>query len=150
MQDRIRGEASRTTMICVDSYEQGVLNGRFYNYGQEDEGCSFRSLTQLLVGMEHILDSANYPQSFTAVRSFSPILEPKLESPVDGTLRKGKAATFVVKILFRQHTSWQGSITWLEEKSEQTFRSVLELILLMDSALMVGQYTDGKVKGVCG
>lgn len=135
MQDRIRGEASRTTMICVDSYEQGVLNGRFYNYGQEDEGCSFHSLTQLIVGMEHILDSANYPQSFTAVRSFSPISEPKLESPADGAIKKGKAATFVVKILFRQHTSWQGTITWMEEKCEQTFRSVLELILLMNSAL---------------
>lgn len=135
MQERIRGEANRTTMICVDSYEQGVLNGRFYNFGQEGEGCSFRSLTQLLVGMEHLLDSANYPQSFTAMRTFSPIAEPKLDSPADGTQKRGKSATFVVKILFRQHTSWQGTVTWIEEKCEQTFRSVLELILLMDSAL---------------
>ena len=135
MQDRSRGEAYRTTMVCVDSYEQGVLSGRFYNYGQEDEGCSFHSLTQLLVGMEHILDSANFPQSFTAVRSFSPMSELKLESPADGKFRKGSLATFVVKVLFRQHTSWQGSVTWVEQKSEQSFRSVLELILLMDSAL---------------
>ena len=61
--------------------------------------------------------------------------EPKLGSPADEKFRKGKLATFVVKVLFRQHTSWQGSITWLEEQSEQAFRSVLELILLMDSAL---------------
>lgn len=135
MQERIRSEASRTTTICVDSYEQGVLNGRFYNCAQENEGCSFQSLTQLIVAMEHILDSVNYPQSFTAVRSFSPILEPKLESTAEGVVKKGKSATFVVKILFRQHTSWQGTITWMEEKCEQTFRSVLELILLMDSAL---------------
>ena len=135
MQDRIRGEACRTTMVCVDSYEQGVLTGRFYNYGQEEEGCSFHSLTQLLVGMEHILDSANFPQSFTAVRSFSVMPEPKLGSPADEKFRKGKLATFVFKGLFRQHTSWQGSITWWEEQSEQAFRSVLELILLMDSAL---------------
>lgn len=135
MQSRILNDASRTTMICVDSYEQGVLNGRFYNYGQEDEGCSFHSLTQLLLGMEHLLDCANYPQSFTAVRSFSPVVEPKLESTTDGTSRRGESATFLVKILFRQHTSWQGTVTWMEEKCEQTFRSVLELILLMDSAL---------------
>lgn len=135
MQERIRGEANRTTMICVDSYEQGVLNGRFYNFGQEGDGSSFHSLTQLLVGMEHLLDSANYPQSFTAMRTFSPISEPKLDSPEDGAQKRGKSATFVVKILFRQHTSWQGTVTWIEEKCEQTFRSVLELILLMDSAL---------------
>jgi len=50
-------------------------------------------------------------------------------------LRRGEQATFEMQIIFRQHTSWQGVITWLEEKMEQSFRSVLELILLMDSAL---------------
>ena len=135
MQNRIRGEASRTTMICVDSYEQGVLSGRFYNYGQENECKAFRSLTQLLVGMEQMLDTTNSPQSFMAKREFFPVVEPKLDSPDDGALRKGQTATFVVKILFRQHASWQGTIVWMEEKCEQTFRSVLELILLMNGAL---------------
>ena len=135
MQERIRGEAVRMTTICVDSYDQGVLKGRFYNLAQENEGCSFNSLIQLIVAMERILDLANYPQSFTAVRSFSPVSEPKLESLADGVVKKGEKATFVIKILFRQHTSWQGTITWVEEKCEQVFRSVLELILLMDSAL---------------
>ena len=135
MQGRIRGDASRTTIICVDSYEQGVPVGCFFNCGQESESCSFQSLTQLLVGMEHILDSTNFPQSFTAVRSFSVMPETHLENAVGKKIRKGNLATFMVKVLFRQHTSWQGTITWLEKKSEQPFRSVLELILLMDSAL---------------
>ena len=47
----------------------------------------------------------------------------------------GKIATFAIKILFRQNTSWQGSILWLEWGEEQSFRSVLELIYLMDNAL---------------
>lgn len=38
-------------------------------------------------------------------------------------------------MIFRQHTSWQGVVIWLEQQMEQSFRSVLELILLMDSAL---------------
>lgn len=135
MYERIRNDAGRTTMICVDSYENGVPRGRYYNYGRPDEGHKFQSLTQLIVGMEHILDSANYPQSFTAVRTFAVPSEPKTAEPVDTQSRKGALATFVVKVLFRQHTSWQGSITWQEAKSEMPFRSVLELILLMDSAL---------------
>ncbi|MBQ3147093.1 MAG: hypothetical protein IJB91_05120 [Oscillospiraceae bacterium] len=49
--------------------------------------------------------------------------------------RPGDLATFAVKILFRQNASWQGSVTWLEGKREQSFRSVLELILLMSTAL---------------
>ena len=135
MQNRIRGEASRTTMICVDSCEQGVLSGRFYNFGQENECKAFRSLTQLLVGMEQMLDTTNSPQSFMAKREFFPVVEPKLDSPDDGALRKGQTATFVVRILFRQHASWQGTIVWMEEKCEQTFRSALELVLLMNGAL---------------
>ena len=47
----------------------------------------------------------------------------------------GELATFAVRVLFRQNTSWQGSITWCEGKREEPFRSVLELILLMSTAL---------------
>ena len=135
MQDQVRGNASRTTMICVDSYKDRVLKGRYYNNGSEDRSGEFGSLTQLIVAMEQILDSAKIPQSFTSVRSFSVMPEERPESGTDEKTRKGELATFAVKILFRQHTSWQGSVTWLEKQCEQPFRSVLELILLMDSAL---------------
>ena len=135
MQDRIRGDACRTTMICVDSYEQGVPAGRFYTFGQNEDGTAFYGLTQLLVEMENILDSANVPQSFTAKRSFSVMQEPRVDNSVEEKFRKGSLANFSVKILFRQHSSWQGIITWMEKQYELPFRSVLELILLMDSAL---------------
>jgi len=48
---------------------------------------------------------------------------------------RGAKATFELKILFRQHTSWQGTVVWREKKTEHSFRSVLELVLLLDSAL---------------
>lgn len=135
MQERIRSDAGRTTMICVNSYENRVPAGFFYNFSQEDEGHPFHGLMDLILGIEQILDSSNFPQSFTAVRSFAPMQEPKLKDTVENKCRKGELATFVVKVLFRQHTSWQGSVTWLDTGSEQSFRSVLELALLMDSAL---------------
>lgn len=135
MQKRIRSDAGRTTVICIDRYENGVPSGRFYNYANPDEGHVFLSLIQLIAGMERILDSANYPQSFTAVRSFAVSAEQAVNETVGAQDRKGALATFVVKVLFRQHTSWQGSITWQEAGCEEPFRSVLELILLMESAL---------------
>lgn len=135
LQDRIRGDASKTTIICVDNYKHGVLSGRYYSYNRRDECHSFESLMQLIVGMEHILDSANDPQSFTALRSFAGMPRTQTGENVGICCRNGDTATFVVKVLFRQHTSWQGSITWLEADIEQPFRSVLELILLMESAL---------------
>ncbi|MBQ6876068.1 MAG: hypothetical protein IJN46_07520 [Lachnospiraceae bacterium] len=48
---------------------------------------------------------------------------------------KGIKATFSVQILFRQNASWQGSVLWVERKIEESFRSVLELLLLIDNAL---------------
>ena len=98
------------------------------------EGLSFQSTTQLLLEMEMVLDRMNLPASFTAGRTF--ITPPDHNTgPPPEQHRSGELATFAVKILFRQHASWQGCVTWLEGRREQSFRSVLELILLMDSAI---------------
>ena len=45
--------------------------------------------------------------------------------------------TFVVSILYTQHSSWQGSIDWISkgEKKTKCFRSALELIRLIDDAV---------------
>lgn len=52
-----------------------------------------------------------------------------------GELTRGNLATFEMRILFRQNASWQGELLWMEKNARQSFRSVLELITLMDSAL---------------
>ncbi|HBU12382.1 MAG TPA: hypothetical protein DEB31_06560 [Clostridiales bacterium] len=44
-------------------------------------------------------------------------------------------ATFLIQILNRQHATWQGTVKWLENNQEIPFRSELELIRLMDSAM---------------
>ena len=58
-----------------------------------------------------------------------------MSTQVEYKNRRGELATFIVKVLFRQHSSWQGSVVWQEEKCEEPFRSVLELVLLLESAL---------------
>lgn len=135
MEERIRTEECRTKLICVDSYENGVMTGRLYDTNYEDEGTSFQSLVQLLIEMEQRLNAMNFPQSFTEIRSFAPLPKFRVWDAAENKRSQGRLATFAIKVLFRQHTSWQGTITWLEAQSEQTFRSVLELILLLHSAL---------------
>ena len=46
--------------------------------------------------------------------------------------------TFVVKIVSQQNSTWQGSVTWTEEKKAQNFRSALELLKLISGALDEG------------
>lgn len=43
--------------------------------------------------------------------------------------------TFIVKIVNKQNSTWQGSITWVEEQKTQNFRSALELIKMIDGVL---------------
>lgn len=134
MQSRIRGNEYRTTIVCIDGYENGVPVGRFYN-PYLDAGQSFLSLTQFLFKMEQTLDTMNLPQSFTVTRAFAPPPQRTQENEPAPDVQKGALATFALRIIFRQNASWQGSLLWLEGNREQSFRSVLELIFLMDSAL---------------
>jgi len=133
MESRAWSEAYRTTTVCVDESQSGILRGRFYNRFLK-EGKAFRCLTEFLHGMEQTLDSMDFPKSFTAQRTFAPIPVEDPQSP-GSQIQKGQQATFAVRVLFRQNATWQGSVTWLEGRQEQSFRSALELIFLINSAL---------------
>ena len=133
-------QENRKHLVCVDSYTDGVLKGRFFDPFQEVG--SFDSLSQFLIRMEEILDGRQEPQSYTEARTFSSFLETAEWGETTSLSRRGNRATFELQILFRQHTSWQGMVRWKEQHQEQRFRSVLELILLMDSAL---RETEGRV-----
>ncbi len=44
---------------------------------------------------------------------------------------------FMVQIEHCENATWQGTILWTEKNITQKFRSALELIKLMDSALQI-------------
>lgn len=52
-----------------------------------------------------------------------------------------KRETFVVHIIDQENATWQGQVTWLEKKETRSFRSLLELIKLMDMTI------DGEEQG---
>ena len=131
---RARHRGTGITQVCIDSYEDGVLTGRIYN-SRFGEAESFRSTIGFLTRMEQLLSIEDVPQSFNSVRAFHPVIDPLPDPPAIMLPRVGKLATLELNILFRQNSSWQGSILWAEGRQEQHFRSVLELIFLIDSAL---------------
>ncbi|MCC8025360.1 MAG: hypothetical protein LIP16_08675 [Clostridium sp.] len=47
-------------------------------------------------------------------------------------------ATFVVRVLFRRNGTWQGTISWKENRTQVSFRSFLEMLLLMHEAVNDG------------
>lgn len=48
---------------------------------------------------------------------------------------KNTSQSFVVEVKSQENHSWQGTITWVEGKRTEHFRSALEMIRLMDSTL---------------
>ena len=49
--------------------------------------------------------------------------------------KHGDIGTFIVRVQHRQNSSWQGRITWMEEDKTIQFRSVWEMIKLIESAV---------------
>lgn len=51
--------------------------------------------------------------------------------------------TFIVKVMNTQNSTWQGSLTWVEEQKTQNFRSALEMIKMIDGVLEGNTETEG-------
>ena len=49
--------------------------------------------------------------------------------------KHGDIGTFIVRVSHRQNSSWQGRITWMEEDKTIQFRSVWEMIKLIENAM---------------
>ena len=50
-------------------------------------------------------------------------------------LKSTTKGSFLIQILDQQHSSWQGTITWIRNSERKTFRSALELIKFIDGSL---------------
>ena len=97
----------------------------------------------MVLDIDDALDHYGGPQASTARRRFGKAAQPdgveKEEMPLDQEMHeqpvKGERATFVVQIQYRQNATWQGQVLWAEKDERKAFRSALELLKLIDSAL---------------
>lgn len=128
----------KTSIIKIFTYEDhnptGVLLNSYF-----DNIMYFGSLIQFLMLMDEMQDSLNYPQESMENRTFDKESRFRFRAgntPTEEELNNTTPiATFKVSVYFRQNASWQGSIAWLDRSEELQFRSVLELIKIMDSVL---------------
>ena len=127
-----------TYILTIADYKKKRLSGVIYCPLLE-KTYAFDNLMQFLLLMESLMDEASFPQRGVEQRAFQVSAVTTLaRSPAEKPLAS-RLATFTVNVLFRQNASWQGSIVWNERKLESHFRSVLELITLLDDALCAAQ-----------
>ena len=59
----------------------------------------------------------------------------RIMSDKDLLEQHGYLETFIIRVQHRQNSTWQGRITWADEDKTLNFRSIWEMIHLMESAL---------------
>ena len=139
---RVNVSAPNLVSVCVDRVTNGCPCGRFYNKYKVG-GARFGNVYELLKELENTCDLSNYPQSSTQERTFgikrgTMKEKKKAEQMVNANEileKSGELATFVIHVKYRQNSTWQGDIFWAEKQEKCNFRSALELLKLIDSAL---------------
>ena len=59
------------------------------------------------------------------------------------SMEKRERQTFVVDVIAHQKCTWQGQIHWIQGDKKISFRSVMEMLHLMDSAITAGDEQQG-------
>ena len=121
--------APNGVVLCVNRNDAGELGGVFY-HSYSETPVPFQGIGQMTLRMEKLYDWLRFPYPGTNSRTFGEIMS-------DETLlaQHGDIGTFIVRVQHRQNSSWQGRITWMEEDRTIQFRSVWEMIKLIESAV---------------
>ena len=122
---------ARVCVVKISSYEKQNPQGTISNPNYET-AARFENLAQMLFVMDSMYDELNSPQRTMKPRGFTKAEEAKEYGEAETEARA--LATFKVNVMFRHNASWQGELVWLETRQEAQFRSVLELIMIIDSA----------------
>lgn len=129
-------------VACVDRYEKMEIAGRFYHAYSQDP-VSYVNETQLIFQLEQFFDEIKFPHPTTNSRTFVPgrteaaitCEKERIMSDEELLSRHGDLGTFIIRVQHRQNSSWQGHVTWMEQNKTVHFRSIWEMIKLIESAV---------------
>ncbi len=129
-------------VLCIDRNGEGRTEGRLY-HGYREQGIPFMGYEKIIRVAEELFNALGFPFMGTNDRDIygNTHYYRKKERMTrilkdDELLRQhGHLGTFAIRVQHRQHSSWQGKVTYLEENRSVHFRSLLELIKIIDGAL---------------
>lgn len=146
MEDRQKTQwyigAPNGVVLCVDRACGRDLSGvLWHSYSTAPE--PFENIEQMTRRMERLYDWLRFPFPGNSDRTFGDEKRPeivteerkKIMSDEKLLQKHGDLGSFIVRVQHRQNSSWQGRITWMEEDRTINFRSVWEMIKLIESAV---------------
>ncbi|WP_287476243.1 hypothetical protein [Agathobacter sp.] len=142
MENQIYLGCQNGMVFCVDSYDTISVQGRAYHLYDEDP-IIINSYKDFFLKGEQFFDEIACPRASFSNHDFD---DKNISTSMREGLKKmkkdeeileehGEQGTFIVRVQHRQHSSWQGRVTWVDENKTVYFRSELELMKLIDGAL---------------
>lgn len=126
--------------VCVDENVDGEMAGRIYHCYDESPWL-FTNVIRLVESMEEFFDRISFPQASTQTRAFVTTEQKekralkKVTEAQDVVGHRGAKGTFIIYVKYRQYSTWQGEVQWIEADNTQQFVSVLELLKILSNAL---------------
>jgi hypothetical protein len=130
--------------ICIDKIDLNITTGRIFTY-YNSEPVIFNSVDQIFLILENFFDDIDFPQASTQTRGFAerktanlPLISTKsgkIMSWEELTGHQGTLATFLLHVKYRQNSTWQGNLKWVEKNKTRSFQSDLEFMELVNTAI---------------
>lgn len=134
---KINFAAPNLVNVCIGRWGENGCEGRLY-CGYYPQPVSFRGEYGMIKIMDELMDSIDYPQASTIMRYYNRKNIPRryekrrIFSGPEIMKEKGKLATLVIYVQYRQNSTWQGELFWAEKNLVKRFQSVLELLKFID------------------
>lgn len=139
-QMHINLSAPNLVNLCIDTRNDGEIQGRLYHCFQESP-IKFSNILEMILEMEKLFDRIPFPQASTKTRSFLDNQEisaaevkrlKKTVTPQVVAQYRGELGTFITSVCFRQNSTWQGTVFCVETERTGSFSCILDLIRLID------------------
>lgn len=143
----------KLAMIAVDSARDGACSGRMFEDGGRPE-FRFSDMHAAAMGLEAACEADRSPFPSVRKRHFidapardgrnskragGPAARRSFMEDMKAAGTRGDLGTFLVCVQHRENGSWQGHVTWLERNRTVNFRSVWEMVQLVDEAVRNGE-----------
>lgn len=134
-------------VLCVDGTLNSNIQGKMFHLYTEQE-VKIYGYNDFFAKGERLFRRLGNPKAGQSDKDFdnnviSDVSEKEMrvvnleENILD---EHGEKGTFIVRVQQRQHSSWQGRVTWVDQDKTVYFRSELELIKLIDGAINQGSF----------
>lgn len=139
----------KRAVFAIDGQNGAMCSGRLFEDGGRPP-MAFQDIHAAALGLERACEADRSPFPSVRKRHFTedrvlwdgmpgdPSARRSFMRDIEAAGTRGDLGTFLVCVQHRENGSWQGYVTWMEQNKTVNFRSVWEMVQLIDEAVRNG------------